>query len=170
MVQVYIVFFIEPAVHPSCLLSKPRDFFTVDKTLFRQIYLLVNIFNITRWVRWISITGFCAVIRIRFFAKLKFSKPWSWRITCFVMRTALFWAVTERVVVIPYQSFGTTYGVLFTRVKSPLLTAQNPRSVQFSCTSRWKLEVTHSVLWCLTARRLANTSSYWSSFERLVTV
>jgi len=39
------------------------------------------------------------------------------------MRTALFWAVTERVVVIPYQSFGTTYGVPFTRVKSPLLTA-----------------------------------------------
>jgi hypothetical protein len=49
---VYVVLNIEPAVHPTCLLYKPReDISVVDVILFRRIYLLVNIVDITGWVR-----------------------------------------------------------------------------------------------------------------------
>ena len=34
------------------------------------------------------------------------------------LRTALFWAVTQRVVVIPYRRFGTTYRSRLSRVKN----------------------------------------------------
>jgi hypothetical protein len=35
--------------------------------------------------------------------------PWLQTSAAKYMRTALFWAITQRVVVIPYRSFGTTY-------------------------------------------------------------
>jgi len=42
------------------------------------------------------------------------------------MRTALFWVITQRVVVIPYRRFGTTY-------RSHRLDPWSSRSLLFKC-------------------------------------
>ena len=47
--------------------------------------------------------------------------------------TALFWAITQRVVVISYRRFGTTYGVLSSRVQNPIV----PKSRQEVTTTRY---------------------------------
>ena len=39
------------------------------------------------------------------------------------LRTALFWAITQRVVVIPYRRFGTTYRSCLSRVKNQIFLA-----------------------------------------------
>jgi len=50
------------------------------------------------------------------------------------MRTVLFWAITQPVVVIPYRHFGTDWLSQNVNKEFPLHTAQQTRRVEFSST------------------------------------
>ena len=62
-------------------------------------------------------------------------------VTILSLRTALFWAITQRVMIIPYGRFGTTHRSHFqvSRIQVlPLHAARQPRRAQFSTSSQRK--------------------------------
>jgi hypothetical protein len=70
------------------------------------------------------------------------------------LRGARFWAITQRVVVVSYQSFGATYC-------PPSLRVKNPRSNLFSRERTDTLQMNHAV------NVLRHTSHYLVSYEIL---
>ena len=77
---------------------------------------------------------------------------------CEILRSALFWVVTQRVVAVPYRRFGTTYRSHLQGIPkngtdrserigyywTPFCAAQNSRRAQIAFPSRLKPEIMHS--------------------------
>jgi len=61
------------------------------------------------------------------------------------LRPALFWIITQPVVVIPYRRFGTTY---WSHLQGSRIPKEIQRRAQFSSTLRWMPEITNRVLLC----------------------